>query len=343
VYQNSRFAQVARTMLTWGDEAPALPGFRELLWSVEQIESSGSLYSAHVALTYLRAIVPAADVRAGYAWAQSGRVYRTLGLVRPSQAAFEVAIDTATQHGDVWLRARSQLGLGALLHGRGAYPAANALFRQALECAREYPELQIGAHLGLVSVAKAVEEYDDALSHGWEALRLASGEVEAEVEALAVLSSLSLDVGEYVAARNTSVRALALSPRLPIRQPLVRTVVQAAVALGDTDLIDRYFPELVQIAHGSANPWEQSHALRVSAEVHHKRQRHDVAVSLLERSRGIARNHGFAELEWLAEETMVRLNDADGAQPLRSSGAARLVRLNRLSSAVLMELSRQPV
>jgi tetratricopeptide (TPR) repeat protein len=217
------------------------------------------------------------------------------------------------------------------------------LFRQALECAGEYPELQIGAHLGLVSVAKAVDEYDEALSHGWEALRLAKDEAEAEAEALAVLSSLSLDVGEYVAARNTSMRALALSPRLPIRQPLVRTVVQAALALGDTDLVDQYFPELVQIAQSSANPWEQSHAFRVSAEVHHKRKHNDVAVSLLERSREIAKRYGFAELEWMAEEAMVRLTGAQSMQPLRGTRAVAAVRLNHLSSAVLIELSRQVV
>jgi tetratricopeptide (TPR) repeat protein len=288
-------------------------------------------------------MVEEGDLRAGYAWAQSGRVYRTLGLLAQSQAAFQVAIETALEHQDAWLQARSQLGLGALLHGRGAYPAARVLFQQALTCAVAYAELRIGAHLGLVSIAKAVDEYDDALSHGWEALRLARGVTDAEVEALAVLASLSLDVGEYVAARNTCVRALALAPRLPIRQPLVRTLVQAAVALGDADLIDSYFAELALIAQRSANPWEQAHALRVVAEVHAKRASHETAIACLQRSRDISRSHGFAELEWLADEAIDRVGSAQEFLPRPLQRTSRPVQLNHRSSALLVELSQLTV
>jgi hypothetical protein len=216
------------------------------------------------------------------------------------------------------------------------------MFESVLVDAADHPDLLAGAHLGLVMVARVTDEYDAALAHGWEALRISRGDKRAEVEALAVLSTLSLDVGEYVAARRSCQTALHLSPKLPMRQPLVRTVVEAAVALGDQDLIERYYPELEQNAHQTLNPWEQAHALRVLSRVHTRNARHVDAHACLIACGSIARQHGYAELSWVIDAAIDAVSGGV-ADKLEMQAVRRRETLDESSRVVIRQLSELPL
>jgi hypothetical protein len=229
-----------------------------------------------------------------------------------------------------------------LLRKRGSYPAARVIFERVLSDAANYPDLMAGAHLGLVMVARVTDEYDSALAHGWEALRLSRGAEHCQIEALAVLSTLSMDVGEYVAARRSCQSALQMSPRLPMRQPLVRTIVEAAVALGDQDLIDGYCAELQANAEQSLNPWERAHALRVLSRVHARHARHDAARVCLESCREIARQFGYSELSWVAEAAL-DATIGGSIEMLDAQAARRRESLDESSRAVIQHLVELPL
>ncbi|MDF1505017.1 hypothetical protein [Roseisolibacter sp. H3M3-2] len=341
--EGAEAVQKARNALVaWQSDAPELAEFRDLLRAIEHVEAGGALLTAYTSLLNLMRTLPAGDLRAGYARAQSARVLRTLGLVSQAECAFENAIAIASIYGDRWLLARARLGIGVLLHGRGAYPLARLAFRGVLELATDYSDLAAAAHLGLVSVARAEDEYDSALSHGWAALELTAGQPHAEAEALAVLASLSLDVGDYAAARSTCLKALARTPRMPTRQPLVRSLVQAALGLNDTITLDAFFPELEHIAESSSNPWEQSHALRVAGSVHVKHGRSALAAVRFQSSLDIARQHGYTELEWLADQELERSQNVCHKEPESHTRAER-PRLSRRSTRVLKKLEQLSV
>jgi tetratricopeptide (TPR) repeat protein len=326
----------------WSGAAPALSEFRALLRGVEQIEAAGALHTAYAALLDLTLLVPSRDLRAAYARAQSGRVLRTLGLISEAEAAFEDAVEVARASDDRWLLARCGLGLGVLLRKRGRYSEARVVFERVLEEAIHHPDLLAGAHLGLVMIARAADEYDAALAHGWEALSLSRGLEHAEIEALAVLSTLSVDVGEYVAARRSCQTALNRSPTLPMRQPLIRTIVEAALALGDQDVIDEHLAELEENAWQSLNPWEQAHALRVLSKVHARHARSPEARACLHRCHEIACQHGYFELRLVSEAA---LGAAHGAQidALPMQAARRRGALGERSRVVIQRLTALPL
>ncbi|MGZ8455370.1 MAG: hypothetical protein ACXWZ4_02060, partial [Gemmatirosa sp.] len=165
-----RFARVAEVMAGWEGAAPELEGFRELLWAVEQGEAEGALRVTYNSLIALASTLPERDVRHGFSDAQAGRILRTMGLLEQSLRAFENANVLATSAGDHWLQVRVKLGVGVVFHTRGNYPASRDAFGAALLEAHPHLDLLIGAHLGLVSVARATEDYGLALEHGWHAL-----------------------------------------------------------------------------------------------------------------------------------------------------------------------------
>lgn len=301
-----RFARVGAVMAEWEGAAPALEGYRELLWAVEQGEAEGAVRLTYNALYSLSSVVPDADTRQGYAGAHAGRVLRTLGLLEQALRAFEEA-DLRAQHaGDEWLSVRVKLGLGVICQARGNHPAAREIFGAALERARPFVDLSIGAHLGLVSVARANEEYGVALEHGWLALQSARGDKRAEVEALTILAALSIDVGEFRAALASCRLAAAKGTNRQIHWELLRYSVQASLGLGDEEGVRANLPSLIAAVESTPDPWQEAQGRQVIGEVFATFGQPDLAIRYLEQSKAIALRGRYTKLLFLAEEALAR-------------------------------------
>lgn len=338
----TRFARVGEVMAAWQGAAPELSGYRELLWAVEQGEAEGALRLTYSALFSLRSQVPATDLRGGYASAHAGRVLRTLGLLDQAILAFQEAAKHARRSGDSWLDVRVKLGLGVICHARGNYPAAREIFGEALRHAHPHKDLVCGAHLGLVTVARVIQDYSMALEHGWHAFQCSYGVPAAEVEALTILAGLSLDVGEFTAALSSCQLAMSKSPGSRMRTELVRYIVHASLCIGDENGVQENLPLLVSTVENTANTWQEAQGRRVLAEVFEHFGEREKAILYLQQTRAIASAHGYYELLYIADQALSkhsvtasprRTLTADGGQP------SRVVVLNEKSQTVIDQLA----
>jgi tetratricopeptide (TPR) repeat protein len=256
--------------------------------------------------------------------------------------AFEEAAVEARLSNDHWLSVRADLGAGVVYQSRGNYPAARALFSHALNNADQFVDLQIGAHLGIVSAARATEEYDLALGHGWQALQLARGNAIAEVEALTILAGLSLDVGEFAAAISSCHLAMSKSPRPPMRAELVRYIVHASLGVRDDEAIRMYLPELTSTIERTPIPWQEAQGRRVLAEVFRYRGDQQQATLYLEQTRAIASRHGYKKLLFMADEALAQQPENGqrrAASDIDTSPVTRSVVLTEESQTVIDRLA----
>ncbi|GLC24763.1 tetratricopeptide repeat protein [Roseisolibacter agri] len=338
----SRFAKVGEVMATWRGAAPELAGFRELLWAVEQGEAEGALRVSYNCLMSLTSNLRERDIRRGYADAHQGRVLRTAGLNNHAQHAFEHAERIASHAGDDWLRVRVRLGLGALQHTRGNYPLAREIFGDALRFAHPHTDLVCGAHLGLVTVARAAKDYSMALEHGWHALQCSRGIPAAEVEALTILAGLSLEVGEFAATLSSCQLAMSKSPGSRMRAELVRYIVHASLGIGDESAIHAHLPALVSSVERTPNPWQEAQGRRVLAEVFARLGDRDTAIRYLQQTREIASVHGYNELLYIADEALSHDSQTVASRFAANEGRVRAehaVVLNEESQTVLDRLA----
>jgi tetratricopeptide (TPR) repeat protein len=302
----ARFARVGAVMAEWSGEAPALDGFRELLWAVEQAEADGALQLAYCELRALTSLVAYQDLRAAYAEAQSGRVLRTIGQLDQALLAFATSALAARQHRDQWLMARVRLGTGVAYHTRGNYPAARKEFTKALRHAHPYVDLMIGAHLGILSASCTKKGYRSALRHGQIALRYASGDVHAEVEALSLLAELHTQVERYEDARGFCTSALGKEPRSHKLPCLLRNIVYASLCLNDTAAAKRYFPALKSSLTATPNPWEHASCEFVIGHAYASWGDHHSAKIHYELALRTAEKYHLNEIRWHSENAILR-------------------------------------
>jgi tetratricopeptide (TPR) repeat protein len=298
-------------MAGWAGEAPALDGFRELLWAVEQAEADGASETAYSGLDALASLVPYRDLRSGYAGAQSARVLRTIGQLDQALIVFASAAQTARRHRDRWLMARVKLGVGVAYHTRGNYPAARSEFRKALRHAPPHVDLMIGAHLGVLSASCSKEGFKSAIKHGQIALQYANGDVHAEVEALSLLAELHTQVERYDDARHICATALGRKPRAHKLPCLLRNLVYASLCLNDHDAAKKHFQALQSSLTATPNPWEHASCEFVIGHAYAMWGDHENAKSHYEIAYRTAEKYKLGEIRWQLEKAMLRAQARD--------------------------------
>ena len=203
---SARFAQVGVVMAGWEGAAPELSGFRELLWAVEQGEGEGGVRLALAQIASFSGLVAPPDLRAGYAIAQTGRTFRMLGMLSSAENQLFEALRIGERHDDSWLISRSRLGLAVLMHAKGNYPAARSGFLHALEHSSAHQELTMSAHIGVVSASLTLGAWREATAHAAAALGTAQKSADDEVEILAMLADVAVEIGHFeIASRVCSV------------------------------------------------------------------------------------------------------------------------------------------
>jgi tetratricopeptide (TPR) repeat protein len=201
--------------------------------------------------------------------------------------------------------------------------------------------LLIGAHLGIVSAARATEEYSVALEHGWSALQYASGNSRAEVEALTILAALSIDVGKFDAALASCRLAIAKGVHGQIYGDLIRYIVQAALGSHDEEDLQKHLPHLLIAVERTSDPWQEAQGKRVVGEALTYLGDKQQAIGYLEASRAIAARRGYAELRYWADEALAKLNDPEREPRLsvaRDASPVRTVSLSDASQSVIRQL-----
>ena len=304
-----RFARVGAVMTGWAGEAPALDGFRELLWAVEQAEADGALWlSAQSVVSSQRWLRSRVDLRSAYAGAQLGRMLRSIGDLGAAEHQFQTAAAHAARQNDTWLTVRSVLGLGVVSQARGNYPEAYERYQRALELGVNHQDLILAARIGLVSASLTRGAHEEAIGHAVSILESGIGENdEYAIEILAMLADIGLEIGLFaVAMRACSSAILRVPPRrkLPFFQ---RGFMVSASMLGEDKLALESACEMECTVDAISNRWERAFSRLVLGRVltryaADERGQYQTLLALAE-----ARQHGFHEIVWKAEQSMEAL------------------------------------
>jgi len=161
------------------------------------------------------------------------------------------------------------------------------------------------------------------------------------VEALTILTSLSIEVREFAAALSSCRLALAKGAHRQMRWDLLRYVVQASLGLNDRESVLAHLPSLVAEVEHMPDPWQEAQGRRVIGEAFAYLGRKEGAAQYFEQSRSIAARTGYPELRYWADEAMENLSRS---QPTRSTSraihkATPQFALNDASQAVIEQLS----
>jgi tetratricopeptide (TPR) repeat protein len=318
-----RFGRVGTVMAGWEGEAPELAGFRELLWAVEQAEAEGLLRTTSSSITSIRRCIgesldvrsesldvrsESLDVRSGYASAQLGRVSRAAGDLRMADALYREAARIAERHGDSWLAVRVLLGLGVVCQARGNYPNARKHYTDAMTLGLEHGDLLLAARIGLVSVSLTQGSFTEATGLAATVLSSEEGEQEENaVEVLAMLADVGLDVGHYGIALRACEAGV--GRQLPRRRRAFfqRGLMISATMLGHEELALRAAAEMERLIPTITNRWERAFSQLVLGRVLENAQTAESGRVHIASALHQAREHGFHEISWKAEESLESL------------------------------------
>ncbi|MCC6928494.1 MAG: hypothetical protein IT359_05820 [Gemmatimonadaceae bacterium] len=229
-----------------------------------RMAESGALSVAYSVLGSARTVAAdASDRERGLLAADQARVARQLGELDSADELYRTASAIGERSSDDELLSRSSLGRGVIARVRGNYPRARAFFQHGLNLATTAGsrELEFFAHQGLTIVTCVTGDPDAAIRHGWEAFRLAMGDVTRESETLTNLAQLCLEYGYPRAALRGFFSALARTDRLRVRLSALGGAALAAGRLEDLPLLTRLQSELLQTIEESSLPYENAQGL----------------------------------------------------------------------------------
>ncbi|MCC6774197.1 MAG: hypothetical protein IT360_23635 [Gemmatimonadaceae bacterium] len=265
-----------------------------------RMAESGALAVAFSVIGFARTVAAdGSDRERGLLAADQARIARQLGELDSADELYKTASAIGERSSDAELRSRASLGRGVISRVRGNYPKARAYFEHGLTLAEaaESRELEFFAHQGLTIVTCVTGDSDASIRHGWDAYRLAAGDVTREAESLANLAQLCLEYGYSRASLSGFMAALARTNRVRIRLAALGGAALAAGRLEERSTLTRVSREITETIEGSALPYENAQALfhlsagylAVGDEVTSERFRKEVQT--------IAKARGYFELQ----------------------------------------------
>ena len=339
-WNNPHYAKLGGRLARWRRSDPTLTLVRDLLQTLEQLESIGGVRLSYTGLTAVAALVPHASRRAGYILAQSGRPLRTLGALDAALARYDAGLRIGRAHHDRWLRARSALGAGGVHTFRGNHPAARHAFADVLRLMPPTSVLAKAAHHGLVLCTTAAGDYVSALRHGWASFRTRRADATARAEALSLLADLCTRVGRHESAIRAAQAALELTTLVRLRISLLRIALQAAAAGGDERLTHAYAAALAACIGTGGDLHEDAAGFLALAAVHAAQHYPAAATRALDAADALATRCGYHELSFRVAADRNALHHTTLGEPRRTWNATPA--LDRHASAVLDALAHLP-
>ena len=241
----------------------------------------------------------------GIVLAQLGRVVRQLGALDLAQEYYEAAMQLGFEHDALDVVARALLGLGALALMRGNYPKARKLFERALVNAdgAHNPELIRSAHHGLQNCGLASGDFDSALVHGWNVLRLCISP-DSRAEALMNMAEICRMTGEDDAAMRVYAVAMDWSTNKRVRLHALSGALRSAVKIDRLTEARRFLAEIDELMPTVADVYAQaSVGVEIAGSLFQLGDT-TAASALLERSSALAVENFFHEVVHQAEQQM---------------------------------------
>ncbi|MEP7380157.1 MAG: hypothetical protein ABI910_00645 [Gemmatimonadota bacterium] len=293
-----------------------------------RMAESGALSVAFSVVGFARTVAAdASDRERGLLAADQARIARQLGELDSADELYRTASAIGERSSDQELLSRTSLGRGVIARVRGNYPKARAFFQHGLTLAEGAAsrELEFFAHQGLTIVTCVTGDSDASIRHGWEAFRLAVGDVTREAESLANLSQLCLEYGYSRAALSGFMASLARTNTLRIRLSALGGAALAAGRLEERSTLNRVTLEITGMLENSALPYENAQALlhlsaahlAVGDEVTSERFRQEV--------QKIAKARGYFELQERVERAELARAARLAAQRDLSATSRRVV------------------
>ena len=178
----------------------------------------------------------------------SGRALRKLGRWDEAVTWYEQARDTALALGRLDAAAQVAIGLANVRRHKGAIPAAEALFRSAIEEGTQSgsrPAVAQG-YFGLMLIHVDAEAWKEAVQAGWQAFREASG-LPDECDILVVLGNCFRMLGRTEEAWCCNLITMNGSPLTETRHHAAQNLAVMAALRGDEASFD-YFSAKVDDA-----------------------------------------------------------------------------------------------
>jgi tetratricopeptide (TPR) repeat protein len=279
-------------------------------------EEAGALILAREMLTDLRSLIahaPALD--RGGVLLQLGRIARTLGDLDGAVDLLRAAGDLGRAEGVPELVVRESLGEAVVARSRGNYPKARSLFGMALDGATALGlvDVQGMSHQGLMIAAVAAQEFDAALTHGWQAFSAARAHGSRVAEVLGNLADLCAQVGYDEAAIGGFTVALARTSAPRVRLPVLAGLVKSAARVGDLKRLNDAETMIASEAN-NAFPFETASAWFAVARARETVGDTAASEAAAARAAAIAHEHGYFEithrLEQIAPVPRVQLADS---------------------------------
>lgn len=238
-------------------------------------------------------------------------------------------------------------GVANIHRDRGNHPAARATLREALAHAeRSGDHSAIGrVHHGFLALEHVAGNLQDAIAHGWSAIRLYTGRQD-QVEGLASLAGALIDAGELSAAEDAWTIVATCAEQEYYRLFALEARAYIAALKSDAALFAR------RVAEVDARDWENTGPEVAQAEILYHRGlawsalgRVPEARRWLDRAIAFAESRGFSRTVFEAENALRALGSEDvergapqlaapPAETLEARSGLRELRLSLVEGAV---------
>jgi tetratricopeptide (TPR) repeat protein len=287
-------------------------------------EEAGAFAVATSLLDLARALVGAAEFRLqGRMLSQQARILRKLSELDISLELYQEVDQLADIENDTELRARAALGRGVLARVRGNYPEARRSFLTILEyepTTEELRDLHVWACEGLLMVAAVARDFEAALLYGARAVEMAREGHRAEL--LVNLSNICQEVGQYRAALNGYLRALAETQVQHVRLPALGSAAIAAARLGERYVADELTRSGLNLMTLSRLDYDVADMLREFGDAWELLGDAVSARRFREQSMARAERGGFFEIQHRVEDAMRTRATIPPASPLAPDAMA---------------------
>lgn len=270
-------------------------------------EDAGAFAVATSLLDLARALVGIAEFRLqGRLVAQQARIFRKISELDISLELYQEVEQLAEIDNDVELRARGALGRAVIARVRGNYPEARRRFLSILEyepATDELRDLHAWACDGLLMVSAVARDFGAALLYGARAVKM-TRRSEHRAELLVNLSNVCQEVGQYRAALNTYLRALAATQFQHVKLPALGSAAIAAARLGERYVVDELTRSGLDLMTLSRLDYEVADMLREFGDAWELLGDAASARRFREQSMARAQRCGFFEIQHRVEEAM---------------------------------------